>query len=119
VGEAKRGVKRRRLKVSERRAIPHPLPLTQGRIHFIRRVDERGEIRILNESWKVSKRLAGEYVWATVDLKEQRLKITYRKSERAQAKLIKQYDYCVAEPVKRVLPQYRRRARRVKVLGII
>lgn len=119
VEEAKRGVKRRKLKESERRSIPDPLPLTAGRIHFIRRVDERGEIRILNERWKVSKRLVGEYVWATVDLKEQRLKIYYRKSERAQAKLIKQCDYCVAEPVKRLLPQYRRRARRVNVLGII
>jgi putative transposase len=119
VGEAKRGVKRRRLKVSERRAIPPRLPLTQGRVHFIRRVDARGEIHLLNESWKVSKHLAGEYVWATVDLREQRLQIAYRKSERAQAKLLKQYDYSVAEPRKSVLPQYRRRARRVKVLGII
>jgi putative transposase len=119
VGEAQRGVKRRRLKARERRSLPDPLPLTAGRIHFIRRVDERGEIRLLNESWKISKRLGGEYVWATVDLKAQRLQIYYRKSDRARAKLIKQHDYGVAEPVKRVLPQYRRRARRVKVMDLI
>jgi hypothetical protein len=119
VGAAKRGVKRRKLTARERRSIPDPVPLTAGRLHFIRRVDKRGEIRLLNESWKVSKRLGGEYVWATVDLTAQRLTIYYRKSERAQAKLIKQHAYGVAEPVKRMLPQYRRRARRVNVLRII
>ena len=61
----------------------------------------------------------GEYVWATVDLTAQHLQISYRKSARAQAQRIKQYDYGVAEPVKSLLPRYRRRARRVKVLGII
>lgn len=119
VEEAQRGVKRRKLKARERRSLPDHLTLTAGRIHFIRRVDERGEIRLLNESWKVSKRLGGEYVWATVDLTTQRLQLSYRKSDRARAKLIKQYDYGVAEPVKRLLPQYRRRLRRVKVLGIM
>lgn len=119
VGEAKRGVKRRKLTARERRSIPDQVPLIAGRLHFIRRVDKRGAIRLLNESWKVSKRLGGEYGWATVDLTVQRLTIYYRKSERAQAKLIKQHAYGVAAPVKRVLPQYRRRARRVNVLRII
>jgi transposase len=119
IEQARRGVKRRRLKEPERRQIPDQLPLTEGRLHFIRRVDERGEISLLNERWKVSKRLVGEYVWATVNLKEQSLKIYYRKSERAKAKLIKCHDYRVAEPVKRLLPQYKRRVRRVNVLRII
>jgi transposase len=116
---ARRGVKCRRLKSSERRRIPDPLPLTEGRVHFIRRVNEQGEITILNQRWKVSKQLVGEYVWATVFLKEQSLKIFYRRSERAMAKLIKQYDYPVDEPVERLLSQYRRRQRRVNVLMII
>jgi putative transposase len=119
VKAAQRGVQRRRLKPREQHALPDELPLTAGRLHFIRRVGERGQIRLLNESWKVSKRLVGEYVWATVDLKEQRLQIAYRKSERAKAKLVKQCDYPIAEPVKRLSPQYKRRARRVKVLSII
>ena len=119
VEEAKRGVKRRKLTAREQRSLPAHLPLTAGRIHFIRRVDERGEIRLLNESWKVSKRLVGEYVWATVDLAAQHLLISDRKSDRAQAKRIKQYDYGGAEPVKRQMPQYRRRTRRVKVVEIM
>lgn len=119
VAAAKRGVQRRRLKQRERHAIPEELPLTAGRLHFIRRVDAQGQIRLLTESWKVSKRLVGAYVWATVNLKEQSLKISYRKSERAKAKLVKQFGYHIAEPVKRLQPQYKRRARRVKVLRII
>jgi putative transposase len=119
VEEARRGVQRRRLQRRERHAIPDELPLTEGRLHFIRRVDAHGQIRLLNESWKVSKRLVGTYVWATVDLKEQSLKIAYRKSDRAKAKLVKQFGYPIAEPVKSLQPQYKRRARRVQVLRII
>ena len=119
VAAAKRGVPRRRLTQRERHAIPEEMPLTAGRLHFIRRVDEQGQIRLLNESWKVSKRLVGAYVWATVDLRAQSLKIAYRKSKRAKAKLIKHFDYPIAEPVKRLPSQYKRRARRVKVLRIM
>jgi putative transposase len=119
VAAARRRVLRRRLTPRERHAIPEELPLTAGRLHFIRRVDERGQIRLLNESWKVSKRLVGEYVWATVALKAQSLQISYRKSERAKAKLVQQFAYPIAEPVKRLSPQYKRRARRVKVLSIM
>ena len=109
VAAARRGVQRRRLTPRERHAIPDELPLTAGRLHFIRRVDPQGQIRLLNERWKVSKRLVGEYVWATIDLKEQSLQISYRKSERAKAKLVKHFDYPRAEPVKRLPPQYKRR----------
>jgi hypothetical protein len=116
---AQRGGQRRRLKPRERHALPGEVPLTAGRLHFIRRVDDQGQIRRLNESGKVAKRLVGEYVWATVDLKEQRLQSSYRKSARAQAKLVKQCDSPIAEPVKRLSPQYKRRARRVQVLSII
>lgn len=107
VKAARRGVPRRRLTQRERHAIPEELPLTAGRLPFIRRVDERGQIHLLNESWKVSKRLVGEYVWATVALKAQRLPIAYRKSERAKAKLLKQCAYPITEPVKRLSPQYK------------
>jgi len=119
VAAARRGVPRRRLTPRERHAIPDELPLTAGRLHFIRRLDEQGQIRLLNESWQVSKRLAGEYVWATVDLKAQTLQIAYRKSDRAQAKLVKHFDYPIAEPVKRLPSHYKRRARRLKVLSLM
>src|SRR5271157_5870813 len=49
------------------RQLPDPLPITDGKIHFIRQVEADGTISILNESWKVGKRWAGKYVWANAD----------------------------------------------------
>jgi hypothetical protein len=46
--------------------LPQPLPLTAGRLHFIRRVAPDGTLRFLGERWKVGKRFAHYYVWATV-----------------------------------------------------
>jgi len=42
------------------------LPITAGRIHFVRKVQADGTVTILNETWKVGKRLAGRYIWATL-----------------------------------------------------
>jgi hypothetical protein len=57
---ARRRVRRSRLTPRERRALPEELPLTAGRLPFLRRVDERGQSRRLPESGKVSTRLVGE-----------------------------------------------------------
>jgi len=96
--------------------IPEKLPLTVGRIHFLRKVDAQGKINILKEPWKVSKTLAGQYVWATIDLSKKELLIYHRHSLRAQPKLIKQCEYKIAEPVRDLLPEYKRRARRIDIL---
>lgn len=119
VKEAGRGVKRRKLTRREIKELPDELPLTEGRLHFIRRVNERGEINLLKENWKVSKRLRGEYVWATIDLREQSLKIYHRRSERAKARLVKEHEYVIEERVETLKESFRRGRRRVRVLKII
>jgi len=119
VKEAGKGVKRRKLTPRAIKQLPTDLPLTAGRLHFIRRVNERGGINLRKEDWKVSRRLAGAYVWATIDLRKESLEIYHRRSEKAKAKLVKKHRYPIAERVGRVKPKYRRRARRVRVLGII
>jgi transposase len=96
--------------------IPEDLPLTAGRLHFIRKVDAGGEINILKEQWKVSKTLAGDYVWATIDLSKKELLIYHRHSLRAQARLIKQYEYEINEPVRSLAPEYRCRACKLNIL---
>jgi hypothetical protein len=45
------------------------LPLTDGKIHFIRKVNNEGKISVLNEAFKVGKEFIDEYVWATICLK--------------------------------------------------
>jgi hypothetical protein len=119
VKEAGKGGKRRKLSLRAIKHLPTELPLTAGRVHFIRRVNERGVINIRKEDWKVSRRLAGAYVWATIDLSKERLEIYHRRSEKAQAQLVKTHRYPIAERVERVKPEYRRRTRRVRVLRII
>jgi len=99
--------------------VPHPLPLTAGRIHFLRRVTPQGTINILKEDWPVARRLAGQYVWATLDTGHHALRIYYRRSERARARLLTCVSYEIAEPVKPLLAHYRRRARRIAVAQLL
>jgi hypothetical protein len=98
--------------------LPEELPITEGRIHFIRRVKSDGKISLLGESWKVGKRFQDEYVWATVVTHKQRLQIYYRKSERAKARLVKSYEYRIDEKVVGLKPEYRHFNRRPGVLKI-
>ena len=96
--------------------LPKDLPLTAGRLHFIRKVEANGEIDILKEHWKVSKTLSGNYVWAMVDLSKNELLIYHRHSLRTTIRLLKQYAYKINEPVRDPLPEYRRCARKVDIL---
>lgn len=96
--------------------LPQELPLTAGRIHFIRKVNAQGAINILKEPWKVSKTLAGQYVWATIDLSKKELLIYHRHSLRAQPRLIKQCAYEINEPVRSLLPEFKRHARKIDIL---
>jgi hypothetical protein len=99
--------------------IPAELPLTASRVHFIRKVDAQGEISILKEHWKVSKSLVGHYVWATLDTGKKALSISQRRSERAQPRLIKQYEYAIDEKVYKLQPEFQRRVRKIDILQII
>ena len=119
VKQARRGIKRRKLRGSEIKALPQELPLTEGRLHFIRRVSEGGEINLLKEDWQISKRLRGKYVWATIDLGGRSLKVYYRSSERGKARLIKEYSYSLGERAERLKGEYRRGHRRVSVLKLL
>ena len=105
--QARHGVKRR-LTASQLRAVPERLPITAGRLHFIRKVSADGTIRILGECWKADKGLVHQYVWATVVTHCRRLEIYHRRSERATTRLIKVYDYAVPEPVRRLRSEYKR-----------
>jgi hypothetical protein len=119
VKEASQAKRWPRLKRKELPALDQKLPLTYGRIHFIRRVSEQGEIEILKERWKVSKRLAHRYVWATLLIGKQRLEIYYRASERAQGRLIKTHAYEIGERIWPLPASFRRKRRRMPVPQMI
>jgi hypothetical protein len=90
--------------------LPDPLPITAGRIHFIRQVQPDGTITVLNESWKVSKRLAGKYVWATIITHCRRLEIWYQRSVQHPWRLLKSCVYDISEIVARLRPEFARRS---------
>jgi hypothetical protein len=119
VKEASRQVRHRKLRQTEVERLPEQLPLVHGRIHFVRRVDAQGQIDILKERFRLSKRLRGQYVWATIDLKPQTLSVYHRRSATANAKRVKQYAYQIEEKVEKVPPHFRRKRNRVSVLKII
>ena len=71
------------------------LPLTEGQIHFIRKVDNEGGISVLNEAFKVGGEFISEYVWATICLAKQKIEVYYRAQDQDAAALMKEFDYNV------------------------
>lgn len=106
--QAHRRVERRRLTPQQARTLPQPLPLTAGRLHFLRRVAPDGTIRFLGERWKVGKRFAHHYVWATIITQYHRLEIHPQHSERSALRLVKVFPYEISEPIHPPCPEYQR-----------
>lgn len=109
-----RGAKALRLTPALRRLIPARLPITRGRIHFLRKVDGLGEVGILNERWRVGRRWTGEYVWAVVDTAEQTLTFWHKPKAQAAWKQLRTRPYQLGEPVHPVLPEFRRKRPRCR-----
>jgi putative transposase len=114
-GQARRPGSRLCLTEKDIRALPSELPLTAGRLHFLRRVDEDGMIKVLNEPWKVDKRLAGQYVWATIVTHKRRLEIYHWRCADKGARRVKVVRYEMHESVTRLNPRFKRRERRRRI----
>ena len=105
-------VPRRYLTEAEVSALPAKLPITAGRVHFIRCVDADGAISLLNETWHVDKRLHGQYVWATVVTHRHHLAIYHRRAVRDAVRMVKTWRYPLPEPVVPVVDRFARPYRR-------
>lgn len=104
--QAQRAEGRHRLTAAQRASLPSALPITAGRVHFIRQVKADGTIALLNETWRVSRRLAGKYVWATVTTHTRRLDIWYQYSAQQVWQRRKSFDYPLPETVARLRPEF-------------
>ncbi|MCK5260229.1 MAG: hypothetical protein KAJ70_04125 [Candidatus Omnitrophica bacterium] len=80
------------------------LPITDGKIHFVRLVNEKGYIKVLNENFYINKDLSFEYVWATIFTKEQSLKFYYQETKESEKEQIKTVTYKLRESVKDRVP---------------
>ena len=77
------------------------LPITEGKVHFIRQVKGDGIINVLNEDFDVGESLVNEYVWTTIDTKLEQLMIYYRGKDEEKAEIIKIYKYDVGESIEK------------------
>jgi hypothetical protein len=71
----------------------HPLPLYRGQIWFIRRVDEDGGIQVLNETVRLSKRYAHEFVRVVIRTGAQTLSVYWRDPPHGKFKRIVHRTY--------------------------
>ena len=84
--------------------VSRELPITKGRLHFLRFLDEKGCINILNETIYVETSLSFQYVWAIVNTADESLQIYYQASREAPKQLLKTESYKLREPVKNKVP---------------
>jgi putative transposase len=85
-GQHRRRLKLRKLPPSY--AVPtEPLPVAAGRITFIRQVSPNGNVHLLSQTFKVGKRLKGEYVKVVLDTRRAHLTV-YR-----QGRVFKRWPY--------------------------
>ena len=117
--QAQQQVTRRRLRAEEVALLPSELPLTAGRLHFLRLVTAQGQITLLNENWIVGKRLAGQYVWATISTARRRLMIYHRQSASARVRLVKEFRYALHEQVVPLCAQFQRPFRRRRMFTML
>ena len=78
---------------------PAPLPICVGQIHAVRRVDEAGYIRFLNEPIRIGTRYARRYVWLTLDTGQQQLTVWYQPCAEADWRQLQALDYALEETV--------------------
>jgi hypothetical protein len=113
--QVRRGASVRLLSAHLRRSIPPGrLPLTEGRIHFLRKVDATGAIEILNEVWHLGCTWSGEYVRATINTQEQTIGFWHQASAEARWQRIKTRRFVIKEPVHALRPEFRRNSARCR-----
>lgn len=113
--QLRRGIPIRPLTATLRRLIPSEcLPISGGRIHFMRKVDSRGHIEFLNETWPIGVKWMGEYVRATVNTAQQTLTFWHQADADADWRLLKTRQFRLSETVRPVLPQFRQNRTRCR-----
>jgi putative transposase len=117
--QAEEQVTRRRLTAAEVALLPSELPLTAGRLHFLRLVTAQGQITLLNETWTVGKRLADQYVWATISTTRRQLQIYHRQSAQAHIRLVKAFRYALHEQVVPLSAQFQRPYQRRRMFTML
>jgi hypothetical protein len=86
--------------------IPTSLPICAGLVHAIRCVSDEGRVTFLNESFRVGKRHAGQYVWLTLSITQQRLTVYHQAQAEDDWQTLKVFPYPLDEPIQPVPKQF-------------
>jgi putative transposase len=89
------------------RLIPDPLPVCQGLVHAVRCVAADGQVKFLQQPFRIGKRYHGKYVWLTLDTAQQTLTAYYQEQAKADWKTLRVFPYPLDEPVQPVLKQFK------------
>jgi len=85
------------------------LPITVGKVHFIRFASSAGAFSILNESWQLDPaHWAGTTIRATIDTQKQQLLVYHQPKDSQTCKLVAQFDYPLGEEVVPLADEFRR-----------
>jgi putative transposase len=113
--QVRQGVRLRSFTPTLQRLVPADrLPITAGRIHFMRKVTGDGLIHLLNVPWPVDRQLAGEYVRATVNLATHRLTIWRQANADSCWQLLTTRQFRLKESIHDLLPAFRQRCERCR-----
>ena len=98
---------------AEFRPLAAPLPLTVGKVHFIRQVNEQGKIVVLNVDWDVPVAHPGQGVWATLEitLRDAKLRVYDAAPDAAKRNCLAVHPFPIKEPVQPLQPCFRRAER--------
>jgi hypothetical protein len=89
---------------------PKRLPLTAGRVHFIRPVNENRKITVLNLEWDVPRAKPNQGVWATLEftLRGARLYVYDAAPDAHRRTLLASHPFPLKEPVHPLQPRFQR-----------
>ena len=96
------------LAAREATSLPSRLPICAGRVHAVCRVSPEGQVRFLNQSFRVGTRYCERYVWLTLETAHRRLRIWYQVRAGAPWKRLKTVEAPLSEPVKAVPKRFAR-----------
>lgn len=86
--------------------IPDDLPICRGRVHAIRCVSAEGNVKFLQETFRVGKRYHGKYVWLTLNTAKETLTVYYQAVAEADWQTLRVFPYPLDEPVVPVLKPF-------------
>jgi transposase InsO family protein len=89
---------------------PTKLPLTAGKVHFMRRVNQERKVQILNVEWDVPQAYPDQAVWATLHIRPHKAKLRFYDAapDAKRRRLLASHPFPINDLVVPLKPQFQR-----------